>query len=1495
MLRNARKFFQKALLLSILLTPAPKLFSTSFQWISLADPTWENNFNWDPNTGFPDTANDTANFLNGTFANPIISTSFPLNTINFSGNAYTLILNPGVDLEMFGNINNNTTTVQNVVLEEAVLGFNGITSSASDGVGTSEISYTLLGSEMDFKSSSTAGNALINLSNLIPLTSALIFQNTSSAGTAMITAAAVPNMLHLIQFQDNSTSALATINGSGVQLNFIDMASSGASVISLTDSDIQFNSVNNSSSAFVQGIGTSVFINGPNTVLDALNLIFDVINSVPSSLTVTTDATIGYLATDALTPIMLEGGTLTFGETTNTTLAGPISGPGALQKVGSSTALLTGFNTYTGGTIVSQGTLQGNTNSLQGNIVDNATVTFDQQVNGTYSGMLSGDGVLNIEGGGTLTFTGNSSGFTGTTNVIQSGLKMGITGLIGGAVNLSNEANFILNHSQVLTDLNSDASSTVNLNDLSLTLLTTGTDEINGPIIGTGGILVLNGPGTLFLNGVNTYSGITKVLQGTLIGNTNSIQGNILDNSVVTFDQSFNGSYNGALTGDGLVNFTGGVTYTFNGDSSGFTGTIIVSDETTLESGPSGHLGGELVLEDASFFILNSDQVLASLDTDATSTVNLNDHTLVIEAEGTNMILGPVTGGTGSNLVMGGSGNLVLAGNNSFSGLITILSGVLTGTTQSLNGNIDDQSILDINQNFTGAFNFTIFGSGAVVINGNGGNGTIIFTQPNSYEGGTVIAGGELQISSDNNLGTPFDPINDSNATLSFAGDSKLTFLADTSSNRPIFIGTPISNAVATIDTQGNTVELDGNISDFSSTGGGVGALVKDGDGRLILDGNNSYSGGTDVEKGILQGTTLSLQGDILDNGTVDFKQDFDGTFSGHIRGTGHVVFDGNGEVTLNGLNSYSGGTVITSGTVIGDTNSLQGDIVDNSVLIFDQEFDGTFFGHLIGKGALEVTGPGTVNIVFENHQFRGSTLIEKGHLDLESFLGGDVLVAMNGILSGRGTIGRGLAIGSGGTLAPKKDTLHVLGNFIQSTGSTYIAQIDRFERSSLIDVRGHAIIENGCTLKIVSEDGVFNPFLTYQLLFARDGLVGQYSTVLVDNPLILPEVFYTDHNVYLRTAPIFSAITTTGNQQVIAEQFEVNPATLPPSEQNLLAALLSLPPTAVVLALDQMTGAQYSIVPLAAEFSVHQFIRRLYDPLRMLISTRPPLDPACSCFDGCLDCSNIELWGAFNYNRSSFQGNCHAQGAGLSTYNFSVGAQKRFNAKWTFGTAVSYDLNFLNFDLGGTGDHSTLLGALYTLYRPYGHYFVGDFVLGFTSGRVKRSVDLRTSVEKLNGHLGMFEGALYGEFGRDWIYCSLLIQPFVGMELGFFNFGHLHEKGSGALLNLDVHGKLFYTAVSSLGVHFSTIEEFSETLLGLDIAWLFRMTDTETGMGAQFAQFGDSFLISGPSVRRNSLEITANITRPINPIVELYGEFSSRLWKNATTYSFIVGAIAKW
>jgi outer membrane autotransporter barrel domain/autotransporter-associated beta strand repeat len=114
------------------------------------------------------------------------------------------------------------------------------------------------------------------------------------------------------------------------------------------------------------------------------------------------------------------------------TVAQALDGNGHLVKLGGGTLLLTGANSYNGGTTIVAGTLRGDTGSLQGDIVDNAALVFAQTGDGSYAGSLSGSGSLGKTGAGTLTLGGDSHAYTGMATVDAGGLA--VDGTLGGTL-----------------------------------------------------------------------------------------------------------------------------------------------------------------------------------------------------------------------------------------------------------------------------------------------------------------------------------------------------------------------------------------------------------------------------------------------------------------------------------------------------------------------------------------------------------------------------------------------------------------------------------------------------------------------------------------------------------------------------------------------------------------------------------------------------------------------------------------------------------------------------------------------------------------------------------------------------------------------------------------------------------------------------------------------------------------------------------------------------
>ena len=133
------------------------------------------------------------------------------------------------------------------------------------------------------------------------------------------------------------------------------------------------------------------------------------------------------------------------------------------------------------------------------------------------------------------------------------------------------------------------------------------------------------------------------------------------------------------------------------------------------------------------------------------------------------------------------------------------------------------------------------------------------------------------------------------------------------------------------------------------------------------------------VNGGTLIGTTSSLQGAITNNAAVQFKNTTTSdTYGGNMSGTKVMSRSaGTGIVTFSGLNAYTGGTTVDSGSQLtGTTDSLQGPINNNWLVQFNQAVNGTYAGDISGTGGVEISGCGG------NSTFSGTNSYSDGNSD---------------------------------------------------------------------------------------------------------------------------------------------------------------------------------------------------------------------------------------------------------------------------------------------------------------------------------------------------------------------------------------------------------------------------------------------------------------------------------------------------------------------------------
>lgn len=148
----------------------------------------------------------------------------------------------------------------------------------------------------------------------------------------------------------------------------------------------------------------------------------------------------------------------------------------------------------------------------------------------------------------------------------------------------------------------------------------------------------------------------------------------------------------------------------------------------------------------------------------------------------------------------------------------------------------------------------------------------------------------------------------------------------------------------------------------------GTNGFTKSGAGTLILGGTNTYTGDVTVNSGVLQvgvgGTTGNLgTGDVTNNATLSFFRSDDLTVSNVISGTGGLIKQGAGTLTLSGANTYSGGTQIQTGTVVvSDPEALGCGNVDNFATLdigtTNLDVEGTYAQAAASTLKLTVNGP---------------------------------------------------------------------------------------------------------------------------------------------------------------------------------------------------------------------------------------------------------------------------------------------------------------------------------------------------------------------------------------------------------------------------------------------------------------------------------------------------------------------------------------------------------
>jgi autotransporter family porin len=187
----------------------------------------------------------------------------------------------------------------------------------------------------------------------------------------------------------------------------------------------------------------------------------------------------------------------------------------------------------------------------------------------------------------------------------------------------------------------------------------------------------------------------------------------------------------------------------------------------------------------------------------------------------------------------------------------------------------------------------------------------------NTFTGATTITSGTLQANAVNIIGFSSSLTMSAATTFDTNGfNQHVNNLNSAAANSSVLLS---NNDVLTLDGTANSTQPN-NTNTFAGVISGAGSVVQS-SGTEILTGANTYTGGTTIANGATVqlgngGTTGSITGNVVDNGTLAFNRSNAYAFNGNITGIGGVNQNGTGTTTLFGTNTYSGPTNVNAGTL---------------------------------------------------------------------------------------------------------------------------------------------------------------------------------------------------------------------------------------------------------------------------------------------------------------------------------------------------------------------------------------------------------------------------------------------------------------------------------------------------------------------------------------------------------------------------------------------------
>jgi autotransporter-associated beta strand protein/T5SS/PEP-CTERM-associated repeat protein len=1117
-------------------------------------------------------------------------------------------------------------------------------------------------------------------------------------------------------------------------------------------------------------------------------------------------------------------GTFDVDDSTTTQIKAAVSGgagTGALQKTGGGTLSLDATNSYTGGTIISAGTLRagiGNNKATLG--AETSSVTL----NGTGATLQLAGNISDSSRSYVLNDTGTidtngfdliiNGGVTGDGGLVKTGngnLTINSTASHGGGTTIRN-GSLIVSASGSITDPDGDLVVGDLAGESASIRISGGSVENNWSILGnnagstgtanmTGGSWTTNGnfyvgylgSGTLELSGGNISVNIYQFHVGNEGDGTLQMTGGNLSTTNSYLGTEFGSSGNAILTSGMWINSNNLVVGTDGSATLAISGNAVLEVGGTLSRGA----GGTIDLAAGGTLQIGRGGATGTLDTDIVN----NGH----------LIFNRTTASTYSDSISGsgmltknGSGTLTLSNTNSYSGATTINAGTL-----AVNGSIASSALTIANGGTlagSGTVGNTMISSGGRIAPGNSPG--ILDTGDLTLEGG---GGYNWEITSVSGTpGTDWDLIRAGggagNATVTATPGSKFTVFV---LGNPTGWNPSTSNLWNIIDWGGVT-GFDANAFAVDTTGFtgappiGVWSLANSG-GFLKLGyfvGDPEWSGGSgDWSTGFFP--PLTNGADITFTGTGGISTN--DIAAATITSIGSIAFNpGAGPFTLRanpGSSGYNSSSPLTlGGDVTNNSSSTQ--TFDLALEIPGSRTFRTSPGNIVlngpvsGAGSLIKTGSGSL-FVWSSLLLGGNIEIQQGLLSLNGRTTvGELIISAGAMLGGTGTIEGNVQ--NRGTVSPGNSigTLTVAGDYQQTSSGSLDIEIASPSSFDRLVVGGRASLAG--TLQVLPIGGNSLSYGEKYAFLQAGSISGSFETI--NAPEGFRGRFLSDGSTgTLLIAPdTYTQVAVTPNQRSVAKALDSFISATSGDRQEVSIAFDELTEAEYPAAFDQIAPGFYeTLADLAIEqaFVQTQLLQQRLGSLRLGVAgfqtLGMPAQPLRNDRDGNpvgdfgLQKSEPTNWSAWVLGSGSF-----SRSAGVSETpdyrndagGFLTGADYHWGENFSTGLYAGYQYNDAKYNGGGSSRGNGALFGGYASFSRDGYY--ADVLVGggYTGWQTRRQIEFGSidRTARAEPGSGQFTTAL--NLGKDWQLGGFTLGPILGAQFTYAGVGSFTETGADSL-----------------------------------------------------------------------------------------------------------------